>query len=633
MNVYSAVNIRHTGRMTSTPDPTPRLRASAQDGSYPRPQMLREQWADLCGPWELQVDDADVGRSAGWHLAESFEQEIIVPFPPESPASGIGDTGFHPVLWYRRDIGEDELARAGLSEDRPTVLLHLGAVDHSADVWLNGVHLGSHAGGSTPFTVDATHAVDRSRSTQSLVVRAEDDPLDVEQPRGKQDWFREPHVIWYHRTSGIWQPVWLEAVPELHLSSVAWVPDVPSATVELAVELSRRPVEPVRVRVTLEHDGAVLADETVLVHGPRHVMTVALARQRNGQHYEDLLWSPERPTLVDATVELLEGTTPASVAPATVDTVASYLGLRSAAVGGGTFLLNDRPYYVRSVLNQGFWPESHLAAPSAGALRAEVELIKDLGFNATRVHQKIEDPRFLFWADMLGLLVWAEAPSAYQFSAKAVHRMVREWTEVIARDISHPCIVTWVPINESWGVQHVAHDPAMRHYVQSLWHLTKALDPSRPVVSNDGWELTDSDVWSVHDYDSSPERIAERYADGAALAALLEGVGPAGRRMRLTAEPDRGQPVMLTEFGGITYAPGSETETWGYSRAGSSDDLAARLEALMAAVHGSAVAGFCYTQLADTLQEANGLVEADRRPKVPAERLRAIMSAPHGPGA
>ena len=486
---------------------------------------------------------------------------------------------------------------------------------------MNGQHLGSHEGGSTPFTLDATHAVDHELDLQSLVVRSEDDPLDVEQHRGKQDWQVEPHSIWYHRTSGIWQPVWLEAVADLHLVRAAWTPDPATASVSVDLELNKRPAAPVRLRIELSHDGEVLVEQTLTVSGPRTTTTINLDRQHNGQHYESLLWSPERPVLIDASIEVLplESTQP-------IDVVDSYLGLRSAAVGGHQFLLNDRPYFVRSVLNQGFWPTSHLAAPSAEALRHEVQLIKDLGFNATRVHQKTEDPRFLYWADRLGLLVWAEAPSAYQFSTTTIRRMVAEWTEVITRDVSHPCIVTWVPLNESWGVQHIAHDAAMRDYAQALWHLTKSLDPSRPVVSNDGWELTDSDIWSVHDYDGSPQAIADRFRDRAAHERLLAGFGPSGRRMRLTDEPDRGQPVMLTEFGGITYAPGSEASTWGYSVVGSSEVLEERLAALMAAVHGADLAGFCYTQLADTLQEANGLVDAARVPKVELTRLAAIMS-------
>ncbi len=599
------------------------VRASVQDGTYPRPQLVRTDWVDLCGTWQLATDDADEGLAAGWSDAQSFDRTVVVPFPPESPASGVADTGFHPVLWYRRDLSADDLDSTGRSADRPTVLLHLGAVDHRADVWLNGTYLGGHVGGSTPFTLDVTRAIDPDRAVQNLVVRAFDDPADVEQHRGKQDWQRDAHSIWYDRTSGIWQPVWLEAVPELHVTHLTWTTDLQAGSVTLDVELNRRPAAPVDLRVEIDHETSLLASVTVQTSEPRSTVQMSVPRQRNGQDYETLLWSPEHPTLLDARVQLVPA---AGQAPAAADGVSSYLGLRSASTGGGHFLLNDRPYYVRSVLNQGFWPQSHLAAPSADALRAEVQLIKDLGFNANRVHQKIEDPRFLFWADRLGLLVWEEAPSAYQFSGTAVRRMLTEWSEAIHRDASHPCIVTWVPINESWGVQHVAHDEQMKHYTQALWHLTHALDGTRPVVSNDGWELTDSDVWSVHDYDASPEALAERYRDPAALTTLLEGVGPAGRRMRLTGEADRGQPVMLTEFGGITFAAGAEDSTWGYSRVGTADDLDAHLSAVVGAVRGAHLAGFCYTQLADTLQEANGLVDEHRQPKIPAERIRQIIS-------
>lgn len=590
-------------------------RASTQDGTYPRPQLMRADWAELCGPWEFATDDADAGLSAGWASAERFDRTIQVPFPPESRASGIADTGFHPVLWYRRSLSTDDLTRAGRSAERPTVLLHFGAVDHRADVWLNGAHLGSHEGGSTPFTLDATHALDDRLPAQNLVVRAQDDPLDIEQHRGKQDWLLEAHSIWYDRTSGIWQPVWVEAVPALHIRHLIWTPDVPDASAVLDLELSARPLAPVRVRIRLRKDDTDLADVTVTVTDPRHTTRIALPRQRNGQHYETLLWSPEQPTLIDARVQLDDA-----------DDVSSYLGLRSAGIAGGHFLLNDRPYFVRSVLNQGFWPESHLAAPSADALRTEVSLIKSLGFNANRVHQKIEDPRFLFWADRLGLLVWEEAPSAYQFSATAVRRMAREWAEAIHRDASHPCVVTWVPLNESWGVQHIAHDDRQRHYAQAMWHLTQALDGSRPVVSNDGWELTDSDIWSIHDYEGSGAVLAARYANRSDINTMLHGIGPAKRRMRLTAEPDRGQPVMLTEFGGITYAPGAEDRTWGYSTAATAEEFEARLTDVMTAVHGAAIEGFCYTQLTDTMQEANGLVDAQRRPKLAVERLRGIMT-------
>ncbi len=599
-------------------------RASQQDGTYPRPQLVRTHWADLCGTWEFEYDDDDTGLDGNWAHREALKQEITVPFPPESAASGIGDTGFHRVVWYRRDVGADALSAAGYGTQGERLILHFGAVDYHATVWLDGTRLGHHEGGHTPFEFDVTAALDPDRTVHSLVVRAEDDPLDLSQPRGKQDWELEPHAIWYHRTTGIWQPVWLEAVPALSISKLHWTPNLVEGTVLVEVELNRRPPGHGSVKVELSWNGSLLAELVTLVDSDRAKATLELTRQRNGQDYEHLLWTPETPRLLDAVVTL-------SAAGSTADTVGSYLGLRSASVGHGHFLLNDRPYFVRSVLSQGYWPESHLAAPSAAALHDEARLIKDLGFNAARVHQKIEDPRFLFWADKLGLLVWGETPSAFEFTPRAVTRMLAEWTEAIDRDRSHPCIVTWVPLNESWGVQHIANDQSIRDYARAVFHLTKTLDPSRPVVSNDGWEHLDSDLWTIHDYEPSGAVLARRYADAAAVATLFGGLGPAGRRLRLSDEADRGQPVMLSEFGGVKYhAGGSQSpeysDAWGYSSATSAADFATRLGALLDAVRASSVlAGYCYTQLTDTLQETNGLASEARIPKLPIDRLRALV--------
>ncbi|MCX7521140.1 glycoside hydrolase family 2 [Microbacterium sp. STN6] len=606
-------------------------RASRQDGSYPRPQLKRSRWRDLCGTWGFAFDDADEGRDAGWFDGRAFERSITVPFPPESVASGIGDTGFHRVIWYQRIITGADVSAAGhplSSGGGGRLLLHFGAVDYRCEVWLDGRLLGGHEGGHTPFTFDITTALDPAREAHALVVRAEDDPFDVSQPRGKQDWQRHPHAVWYHRTSGIWQPAWLEAVPTTSVRSLAWAPDVSAAEVALSVQLSRTPAPGAVLSVDVDFGEESHGRIDVPVHSDRVETRVRLPRLANGQGYEQYLWSPEHPRLFDATVTLQPAPSDGEA-----DTVASYFGMRSASIGGGRFLLNDRPYPVRAVLSQGYWPASHLAAPSADALRAEAQLIKDLGFNAARVHQKIEDPRFLFWADRLGLLLWGETPSAFEFSTTAVTRMMREWSEAIERDLSHPSIVTWVPLNESWGVQHIAHEPRVQAYSRAIFELTKALDPSRPVVSNDGWEHLDTDIFSIHDYEASGDVLRERYADAAATSRLLEGFGPAGRRMRLAEVADRGQPVMLTEFGGVQYSPGqADAAAWGYSRASSADDFERRLRSLFDAVRAStSLAGICYTQLTDTLQEANGLVDEERRPKLPVERIRAIVTGlPHG---
>lgn len=602
--------------------------ASTLDGIYPRPQLVREQWCDLGGVWAFAYDDADEGIGQGWYAdggADRFDREIVVPFPPESPASGIGDTGFHPVVWYRRSIGAAELAAAGAGADAGAgaqrVVLNFGAVDYRARVWVGGLFAGEHEGGGSPFSFDITDLIAAAGGGEvSLVVRAEDDPADLSQPRGKQDWHLEPHSIWYHRTTGIWQPVWLEAVPAVAIERIHWTPDLVTGTVGARIRLNRPAADGAELTIALTYQGRALGSVTVPAAGRAVEATVPLPQQRNGQAYEELLWSPEHPRLVDAVVTVGD------------DTVRSYLGLRSAAVAAGRFLLNDRPYYVRSVLNQGYWPESHLAAPSVDGLRAEAQLIKDLGFNAARLHQKYEDPRFLFFADTLGLLIWGESPAAYEFTPTAITRTTREWTEIVDRDYSHPSIVTWVPTNESWGVQHLAHDGRMRDYAAALVSLTKALDATRPVISNDGWEHVDSDILSVHDYESSGEVVAARYGTAEALERLFDGVGPAGRRMLVRGARDADAPVMLTEFGGVSFVDRAHEVdgAWGYSAASSPEDFADRVGALLEATLASPVlAGFCYTQLADTGQETNGLVTDDRRPKVAIERIRAMVQGRH----
>ena len=615
--IYSAGNLSHTGSMHQGPT----SRASLQDGTHPRPQLLREAWADLGGEWGFRHDDDAVGLAERWYETGGFDRRIIVPFPPESRASGIHDTGYHPVVWYSREIDSRDLDRAGLGSQGTRVALRFGAVDYRCSVWIDGRLLGEHEGGHTPFSFDLTDALDPARDTHLLVVRAEDDPFDVEQPRGKQDWELDPHSVWYHRTTGIWQPVWLEAVPESSITSLRWDARITDGSVELSVGLSGR-----ASGSTLSVD-VWLADQrlgsvSIAVTAPRTRVRVPLPRLDNGQDYEQLLWSPDHPRLLDARVSLRDE------ASGLADEVSSYFGLRTVAARHGRFWLNERPVYLRSVLSQGYWPESQLAAPSADALREEVQLILDLGFNAARVHQKIEDPRFLYWADRLGLMLWAEMPSAYEFSPTAVRRLSAEWTEVLARDASHPSIVTWVPLNESWGVQHIASDERAQNYAAALRHLTLAIDPSRPVVSNDGWEHGETDILSIHDYEPSGEVVGARYADAESVAALFSGVGPAGRRLSLTDESADGAPVMLTEFGGIKFTAGAAADdAWGYSTASSAADLAERLTSLLDGVRRSSVlAGYCYTQLTDTGQETNGLVTGDRQPKLPTELVRAIMT-------
>jgi beta-galactosidase/beta-glucuronidase len=597
-------------------------RASALDVARPRPQLMREHWADLSGTWRFAHDDDERGEHEGWFApAHRLDRTIEVPFPPESPASGVGDDRVHDVVWYQRDIPWTAVVEAGLDPDRPRLHLRFGAVDYRATVWLNGRLLGEHEGGHTPFGFDVTEAL-LPGAEQQLTVRAEDRAADVEQPRGKQDWQEDAHVIWYRRTTGIWQQVWLEATAEVFVDQVHLTPRITDGRVDYELRLNRPPRPGTRCRIVLHAGAERIGEVDAEVGTQRHSGSVTVPRLQNGQDREPLLWSPESPALVDATITL--------DTPAGQDAVASYLGLRSAAVRSGRFLLNGLPRTLRSVLSQGYWPQSHLAAPSHDALRTEVELILSLGFDSARVHQKIEDPRFLYWADRLGLLLWGEAPAAYRFTPTAVERLSREWLAALDRDRSHPSIVTWVPMNESWGIQDVAHDPAQRAFARAMTELTRAIDPTRPVISNDGWEHLESDILSVHDYDDDADAIRARYRDPAALAALRTDIGPAGRSMVLTDALDTGAPVMLTEFGGIEYVVrGAEPtqDTWGYSTAGTAEQFRDRLAALYDALRaGSALAGTCYTQLTDTLQEANGLLTEDRTPKLPVPVIRSLVT-------
>jgi beta-galactosidase/beta-glucuronidase len=577
---------------------------------HPRPQLTRQEWTELGGSWQFAHDDADVGLDQGWCEREDvFDRVITVPFPPESSASGIGDRGFHPVVWYRRTFDAVRVPGGRL-------LLHLGAVDYRASVWVNGHLVAVHEGGHTPFRADVTRAL-AEHGPQVLVVRAEDPPADRTQPRGKQDWLERPHKVFYERTTGIWQPVWLEPVPATHVTSVRWTPQLDRNRLAVRVGIAGPRPAGLRLQVRLSLHGKLLADDSYAVTSDLVQRELALDPVAAAHHRREYLWSPEHPNLLEATLTLV-------VDGRAVDEVGSYVGLRSVACDGGRFLLNARPYFLRLVLAQNYWPDSHLAAPSADALREEVAWVKRLGFNGVRIHQKVEDPRFLYWCDRLGVLAWGELPSALAFDTATIGRLTREWLEVLERDASAPSLVAWVPFNESWGVPNLEDDPAQRDAVRALFHLTRAVDPTRPVIGNDGWEHLVSDIVGVHDYSASGAVLRERYGSEEALRRTLTRVQPYYRSLVLPERVEDGAPLMVTEFGGITYDPGSEDFWNGYGAVRSAEELLARYTDLVAALLESpVVTGFCYTQLTDTAQERNGLLDEHRVPKVDVVALAA----------
>ncbi len=485
---------------------------------------------------------------------------------------------------------------------------------------MNGQHVARHEGGHTSFSVDITLEL-VGGATQTIVLRAEDQPGSIAQARGKQDWEAEPHAIWYHRTTGIWQPVWVEFVPETYISAVHRTPDIDSGTLRLDLELSAEPPVGSVVEVWLSRDSTPLLAMSVSIARKACQLSLAVPGFENGEGRSNLLWSPKLPNLLDLRVTL-------RLPDRSEDVVTTYAGMRSCGVSAARFLLNDQPFFLRAVLEQGYWPESHLAAPSDEAIRREVELIKQLGFNAVRLHQKIEDPRFLCQCDRQGLLVWEEMPSAFAFSPAMAKAVMSEWMEAIERDRSHPCIVTWVPLNESWGVPDISRREDQAAFARALYHMTKTLDPTRPVIGNDGWEHEVADIVGLHDYSVRGEVLRERYASRASAVADMPIFGPQRRRVNLeVASSDL--PLMVTEFGGISFHPKSGESWFGYQTVETSEAYLELIASLFSALHESRdLAGYCYTQLTDTLQEKNGLLDEYRKPKLDLKALRRIVLAP-----
>ncbi len=577
---------------------------------YPRPQLRREEWFSLNGAWDFQLDaEAELTRPKQL----SWPSVIQVPFSPETPRSGIGDTGLYRACWYRRRFTAPECSSG------QRLILHFGAVDYHATVWLNGSRVGEHEGGYSPFCFDITEYVNGEVTEQEVVVRVEDDPTDLEKPRGKQDWQLNPHSIWYPRTTGIWQTVWLERVPTMRVAQLTWTSNVERWEIGLDASITAPMGHRLKLRVKLWVDDLVLAqDEYLVVAGEVH-RRIALSDPGIDDFRNELLWSPATPRLIEATVELTD------VAGKRIDCLRSYTALRTIAVHRDRLLLNGRPYLLRLVLDQGYWPDTGLTAPSDAAFRRDVELVKAMGFNGVRKHQKIEAPRFLYWADRLGLLVWEEMPSAYRFSKRSVERLTEQWMEILHRDVSHPCIMAWVPFNESWGVPNLPDSAPERNYVRALYYLTKTHDPSRPVVGNDGWESIATDIIGIHDYDHNYDRMARRYFAHDVVPKLFKRERPAGRALLLEGHSRREHPIVLSEFGGIALS--REAATWGYTRAENVEAFRASLLKLLRTIRKlEALSGFCYTQLTDTYQEANGLLYADRTPKLPLEVIqRAVL--------
>lgn len=559
---------------------------------YPRPQFVRDRWQTLNGRWTCTLDATpgeDLSGSTG------FDRPILVPFCPESDLSGIGHTDFIETLWYHREA----TVPADWAGER--IWLNFGGVDWHATVFVNGRLAGEHWGGSSAFRVDLTPFVTPGTPFH-LVVHVQDHTASGLQPCGKQSRRRESHGCYYTRVTGIWQSVWLEPVHPLGLERCRIVPD-PYAGRLLLDPVFNASAPGLRLEATVREDGepAGFASASAQSGVP---LSIDLDPVRP--------WFPEDPFLYDLELAVRDA------AGTTIDRVRSYAGLRNVAVDGDRLLLNGRETYLRFVLDQGYFPDGIWTAPDAGALKRDIELARAIGFNGARLHQKVFEPLYHHWADRLGYLTWAEAPS-WGFDENdpvAARNFLAEWREIVTQVENHPSVIAWTPLNET---VREAVGPDHRRFVTEVYDLTRALDPTRPVNDASGWNHVKTDLWTVHAYDQDPD----------ALARKLTPTPEVFRNYPDHEAPYEGQPYLVDEFGGAKWPPdGAAGDGWGYGDAPADEAafmerLQGQVNAVLAQPH---VRGYCYTQLTDVEQEQNGLYTYERQPRFGTEELRAIFS-------
>lgn len=601
---------------------------------YPRPQFERSEWLSLNGPWQFAFDNEAQGLTDHWEREDhKLPLTIEVPFCPESPLSGIHDTGRHEHLWYKREF---EIP----SGWQGRIVLHFGAVDYRASVYINGRLVRTHTGGHVGFSVDITDALTEDwadDATQSVTVFCSDPSRDEAIPRGKQIWTDQSEGIWYTRTSGIWQSVWLEPVSPIHIAYAKMTPDIDRGMIGLELELGGRNRfaaqygdTPLSYEAEIHFKDELIAKERVSITASqinrRDIYVFGDSSFTQLPHAAQRCWSPHNPALFDLTLRLFAGDT-------LIDEVESYFGMRKVHTENGQLHLNNRPYYPMMVLDQGYWPEGLMTAPTDEALKQDIEMTKAMGFNGARKHQKVEDPRFMYWADKLGFLVWGEMAAASIYTDKAALRLQHEWSEVVRRDYNHPSIVAWVPFNESWGVPNIKDDKAQQAHTLSVYYMLKSLDQTRPVVNNDGWVMTKTDIAGIHTYAHGNPDLPEEankvrfFKDLMQDPKLLMSGYHAARPIFADGFTYEGQPIMLTEIGGVAFQNDDEEGSWGYTQATDEDAYVRQLDHIFSSILSSPyVSGICYTQLTDIEQETNGLLTYDREYKVDPEKIRQIVS-------
>lgn len=583
---------------------------------YPRPNFVRDQWKNLNGKWDFEFDDDNIGHLNKWYRTnKEFSKKINVPFVFQSKLSGIEDPSFHDYLWYKRKF----TVPSSWKDKR--VHLNFGAVDYFCKVFINEKMVTTHEGGQTGFSVDITDYL--TWNEEDVTVYVYDPSEDETIPRGKQYWEEKPDSIWYTRSSGIWQTVWLEPVNKVHIDNVNFTPLVDEGSVRIETNISEVEAD-LKLKTIINFKDKVIYEDVVdVLDSPinRVIDIFNMHIFRGPFHNDGWCWTPENPNLFDVTLILYKDNEK-------LDEISSYFGMRKVHTENGMIYLNNKPYYQKLVLDQGYWRNGLITAPKDEDFVKDIKYAKAMGFNGCRKHQKVEDPRFLYWADKIGFIVWGEMASCIEYNNDAVERITKEWIEVIKRDYNHPSIVTWVPLNESWGVPNMEHDIKQQSHSLALYYMIKSLDDTRLVISNDGWELTETDICAIHNYCHGEADEVEKYDYYKRSLEDKESIlksKPADRNIYVNGYENKGEPIMLTEFGGIAYDIDETSSGWGYTSVRSEEDFLEDYERIIDAIYNSKVLhGFCYTQLTDVEQEINGLLTYDRKPKVNLDKIKEI---------
>lgn len=568
---------------------------------YPRPQLVRNDWLNLNGQWDFEIDNSKSGMEKEFFKRDSLDSRIIVPFCPESELSGVNNKDFMECVWYRRnlDIPKEWNGRK--------ILLHFGAVDYHAVVFVNGAKIGEHRGGYTPFTFDITDYLKDSGNYITLC--AYDNVRGHNQPSGKQCPQLHSFGCSYTRTTGIWQTVWLECVNSCYIANVNFISDIDAPSVNIKCRLAGDFLG-CTVKAKALWEGKEVGKNECRVYSSFIEITVPL--------FEKHLWEVGAGRLYD--LELM-----VEKDGKTLDLVQSYFGLRTVCLDGRAFKINGKAVFGRWVLDQGFYPDGIYTAPTDEALKNDILYSMQLGFNGARLHEKIFEPRFLYWADKLGYIVWGEHAN-WELDITdmgQIQHFLPEWLEALERDMCHPSIIGWCPFNETWDFEGRKQSDEL---VRLVYLATKAVDPTRPVIDTSGNFHVQTDIFDVHDYEQNPEMFAsyyEKITDGIIEDQVYRNSGICRQQYNGT------DPTFVSEYGGIRWAP-DKTEGWGYGEAPKTEEeFIERYKGLTEVlINNPYMMGFCYTQLYDVEQEVNGLMTYNRKFKFDPEIIRRINTKP-----